>query len=149
MSSLVSAMAGVNLILGVGMLEGGLTYDYAQILMDCEMIRMVRRITRGIVVNDETLAVDVIKQVGAAGEFISHEHTYRHFKTEHSQSKLTDRTMRDTWLANGGKDMTERAYEEARYILNNYKPEPLPSGVESKIRDIIAEAEEYYGLKNK
>lgn len=140
-------MMGVNLILGIGMLEGGLTYDFAQVVMDCELIRMVRRIVQGIVVDDETLAVDVIKQVGAAGEFMSHDHTFRHFRTELSQSKIADRTIRATWLKNGGKDMVERAYEEARYILKNHKPDPYPQGVQSTINEIIEEANEHYGIK--
>lgn len=140
---------GVNLILGIGMLEGGLTYDFAQIVMDCELIRMVRRIVRGIVVDDESLAVDVIRQVGAAGEFMSHDHTFRHFRNEHSQSKIADRSIRAAWLANGGKDMVERAYEEARYILNNHKPDPLPDRVGFAISSIIEEANEHYGIKQK
>ncbi|KUO50148.1 MAG: trimethylamine methyltransferase [Desulfitibacter sp. BRH_c19] len=130
------------------MLEGGLTYDYAQIVMDCEMIKMIRKVIGGIEVNQETLAVDVISQVGPAGEFMSHAHTFRHYKAEQSQSKLIDRNMRSTWLANGGKDFTERAYEKARYILENHKPEALSEGVKSKIRDIIEEANGYYGLKD-
>jgi len=138
---------GVNLVLGIGMLEGGLTYDFAQIVMDCELIRMVRRIVRGITVDDESLAVDVIKQVGAAGEFMSHEHTFRHFRNEHSQSKIADRTIRANWLAKGSKEMVERAYEEARYILKNHQPDPLPSGVDSAIGRIMEEANEHYGIK--
>lgn len=138
-------MMGVNLVLGIGMLEGGLTYDFAQIVMDCELIRMVRKTVQGIVIDDEHLAVDVIKQVGAAGEFMSHDHTFRHFK-EQSQSKIADRNIRATWLANGSKDMVARAYEEARYILKNHKPDPLPHGVNATISRIIEEANEHYGI---
>lgn len=131
------------------MLELGITFDYAQMLMDNEMVRMINRSLEGVPVNDESLAVDVIKQVGTAGEFITQEHTFRHFKQEQSQSKLIDRTMRDTWLASGGKDYTERAYEESKYILENHKPDPLPAEVEATIRSIVEEAEEEYGVKKK
>ena len=129
------------------MLELGITFDYAQLVMDNEMARMIRKVISGIPVNDECLAVDVIKQVGASGEFITQEHTYRYFKAEQSQSKLIDRTMRDTWRAGGAKDFTTRAYEEAISILENHKPDPLPVGVEAKIRAIVEEAEEEYGIK--
>ena len=142
-------MAGANLIYGLGMLELGKTFDYAQMVMDNEMVRMINKAIGGIPVNDESMAVDIIKQVGAAGEFISHEHTFKHFRTEQSQSRLIDRTMRHTWLENGSKDYTERAYEEAITILNSHKPDPLPQGAEAKIREIIEEAEEEFGIKRK
>jgi len=142
-------MAGANLIYGLGMLELGKTFDYAQMVMDNEMVRMINKAIGGIPVNDESMAVDIIKQVGAAGEFISHEHTFKYFRTEQSQSRLIDRTMRHTWVENGSKDYTERAYEEAISILNTHKPDPLPQGAEAKIREIIEEAEEEFGIKRK
>ncbi|CEO88974.1 conserved hypothetical protein [Syntrophaceticus schinkii] len=129
------------------MLELGITFDYAQLVMDNDMAKMIKKAVEGVVVNDATLAVDVIRQVGAAGEFITHEHTFKHMKTEQSQPKLIDRRMRDAWLERGGKDFAERAYEEAIYILENHKPDPLPDGVPEQIRAIIEEAEEEYGIK--
>jgi trimethylamine---corrinoid protein Co-methyltransferase len=143
------ALAGANLIYGLGMLELGKTFDYAQMLMDNEMVRMINRAVAGIPVTEESMAVDVIKQVGAAGEFITHEHTYKHFRTEQSQSRLIDRTMRHTWLENGSRDFTERAYEEANHILASHTPDPLPAGAAAKIREIIEEAEEEFGIKTK
>jgi len=144
---MLAAQAGANLIYGLGMLELGITFDYAQLVMDNEMAKMINKAVGGIKVSDESMAVDVIKSVGAAGEFITHEHTYQHFRTEQSQSKLIDRTMRDTWLEKGAKDFTERAYDEALNILENYKPDPLPPGVAATIRSIVEAAEEEYGLK--
>ncbi len=141
-------MRGVNLVLGVGMLEGGLTYDFAKIAMDAEMLRMVKQVIRGINVNRETLAVDVIKQVGASSDYMCQSHTIERYKTEQSQSKIADRSMRNEWLANGGKSHAERAYEEARYILENHKSKPLSEGMQNKFCDILKEANEYYGIKN-
>lgn len=144
---MLAAQAGSNLIYGLGMLELGITFDYAQLVMDNEMAKMINKAVGGISVTDESMAVDVIKSVGAAGEFITHEHTYEHFRTEQSKSKLIDRTMRDTWLEKGAKDFTERAYDEAINLLENYKPDPLPPGVEGIIRSIVEAAEEEYGLE--
>lgn len=142
----MAALGGANLIYGLGMLELGITFDFAQLVMDNEMAKMIKKSVSGISVTEETLAVDVIKQVGAGGEFVTNDHTFRHFKTAHSQSKLIDRRMRDTWLGLGGKDFTERAYEEAVFILQNHKPDPLPAGVAEKMRAIVEEAEKEYGL---
>jgi trimethylamine--corrinoid protein Co-methyltransferase len=136
------------MIYGSGMLELGVTFDYAQLLIDNEIARMVNKVVEGIPVTDETLAVDVIKEVGSSGEFITKEHTYKYFR-EQSQSKLIDRRMREAWLDKGAKDLTTRAYEEAIHILETYKPEPLPEGVQEKLRKIVEEAEDEYGLKKK
>jgi trimethylamine--corrinoid protein Co-methyltransferase len=132
-------------IYGLGMLELGMTFDYAQLLIDNEIARMVKKSVEGINVNAEELAVNVIGQVGAGGEFVSNEHTFRHFR-EQSQNKLIDRKMRDAWLAEGAKDLTERAYEEAKQILENHKPEPLIPGASETMRAIVEEAEKEYGV---
>lgn len=144
---MLPALAGANIIYGLGMLELGITFDYAQLVMDNDMAKMIKKSVEGIDVNDATLAVDVIRQVGAAGEFITHEHTFKHMKTEQSQPDLIDRRMRDAWQELGGKDFTERAYEKAVDILENHKPDPLPDGVPEQIRSIVAGAEEEFGIK--
>ncbi|CAA7603417.1 trimethylamine-corrinoid protein Co-methyltransferase [Acididesulfobacillus acetoxydans] len=146
LTALLTALAGANLIYGAGMLELGITFDYAQMLMDNEMARMVKQAVRGIRVSDETLAVDVVKEVGTAGNFISQDHTFTHMRTQ-SQSKLIDRRMRENWLAEGGKDFTERAYAEAISILENHRPEPLPDKVVAQLRAIVEETEVEYGIK--
>jgi trimethylamine--corrinoid protein Co-methyltransferase len=143
----VSALAGANVIYGAGCLESGLTFDYAKLMMDAEMIRNVQQVVRGIEVNDETMAVDVIKQVGPGGEFMTHPHTFKHMK-ELSQSKLFDRRNRSNWMsASGGKDLTERAYVEAKRVLETYKPAPLPDGAAEAMNSIIKDYEAE--LKNK
>jgi len=144
---LLPALAGANLIYGLGMLELGITFDYAQLVMDNDMTKMIKKAVEGIAVNDATLAVDVIRQVGAAGEFITHEHTFKHMKEVQSQPDLIDRRMRDAWMERGGKDFTQRAYEKAVDILENHKPDPLPDGVPEQLRSIVDEAEKEFGLK--
>lgn len=139
-------MAGANIIYGLGMLEMGITIDYAKLVMDNEFAGMIKKAVSGIEVNEETLATEVIKQVGAGGEFVSHEHTFRHFKTEQSLSKLIDRRMPEDWLAKGGKDLTERANEVAKDLLENYTPEPLPTEIKNKLRNIVNEAEKHYNV---
>jgi trimethylamine--corrinoid protein Co-methyltransferase len=135
-------LAGANLIYGLGMLEMGMTLSWAQLVMDNEIAGMVKHVVQGIPVNDETLAVDVIHEVGAFGDFISHEHTRKHMRALQSQPKLIDRRRRDFWQQLGGTDLAERAREEAKYILKTHKPDPLPPGVSSTLRSIVQSAEE-------
>jgi trimethylamine--corrinoid protein Co-methyltransferase len=129
------------MIYGIGMLEGGLTWDYAQLLMQNEMVRMILHTVKGVPINDEKIALDVLAGVGAGGEYISHEHTFKHFK-ELSKSELLDRTNREAWTAAGSKDIVEKSYEKAIEILESYKPDPLPDDVQRELKRIVAEAEE-------
>lgn len=141
-------MAGANLIYGLGMIEMGMTIDYGQMVMDNEFARMIKYLVQGIPVNDETLAVDVIKEIGVGKDFLSHASTYKHMRTQ-SQPKLIDRRMREDWQAAGGTDIYQRALEEAKYILENHKPDPLPDTVLSAMRSIVEEAEAELGIRTK
>ncbi len=116
--------------------------------MDNEFARMIKYVVQGIPVNDETLAVDVMKEIGVGKDFLSHESTYKHMRAQ-SQPKLIDRRMREDWQAAGGTDIYQRALEEARYILENHKPDPLPDDVLAAIRSIVEEAEAELGIRTK
>ncbi len=129
------------MIYGLGMLEGGLTWDYAMLVMENEMARMIMHTVKGMPINDERMALDVLEQVGAGGEYISHEHTFKHFR-ELSQSDLIDRRNRDGWKAAGGKDLVEKSYERAIDLIDSYKPEPLPEEIQKQLKTVLAEAEE-------
>ena len=108
LTSLLPALAGANLIYGLGMLESGVTIDYAQLVMDAEFARMVKFCVPGIPVNDETLSVDVIAAVGPFSDFLSHDDTYRGMRGQ-SRSKLIDRRVREEWAADGSTTLYERA----------------------------------------
>ena len=133
-------MAGANLIYGLGMVESGMTFDFAQLVIDNEFAKMIRFVVGGIPVNDETLAVDVTNDVGPFKNFLTHPATVKHMYSQ-SQPKLINRQGISKWIAGGSKDMYERALEEARSILENYKPEPLPGDVRQQLRDIVINAE--------
>jgi len=141
MTALLPALAGSNILYGMGMLELGITISYSQLLIDCEIVRMVKRVLQGIAVNEETLAVEVIKAVGAGGNYLSEKHTMEHMRQEQSRARLIDRRMRTRWEEQGGKDMAQRADEAALAILENHKPTPLDPAVARRLQEIIAEAE--------
>lgn len=127
------------------MIEMGMTIDYGQLVMDNEFARMIKYSLQGIPVNDETLAVDVMHDVGPANDFLGHDHTFNHMQ-EQSQPALIDRRMREDWQAGGSTDLHQRATEKARQILETHRPEPLPEDVLAKMRAIVEEAEEELGL---
>jgi len=145
LTSLLPALAGANLIYGLGMLESGVTIDYAQLVMDAEFARMVKYCVPGIPVTDETLSVDVIAEVGPFGDFLSHDDTYKGMRGQ-SQSKLIDRRVREEWSVAGSTTMYERALAEARRILETHVPEPLPDEVADQLAGIIRDAERELGV---
>lgn len=124
------------------MLEMGMTMSYEQLLIDQEIVRMIRRIMQGITVNKDTIALDVIQKVGPAGNYLAERHTLKYMRQELSTTNLINRRMRDHWEASGAKDIAQTAREKAIEILENYKPTPLPKDVAGKIRSIVEEGEE-------
>jgi len=141
LSATLSALAGANIVFGSGVLEQGLTIDYAKILMDAEMIRMIQSAIKGVEISDEKLAMDVIHEVGHGGAYITHEHSLRSMRSQ-SQTKLFDRRSRNDWMeVTQGKSMPERAYETAIEILQNHQPSPLPPGASEAMNEIIKEFE--------
>jgi len=140
LTAMLSALAGANVIFGLGMIESGLTFDFGQLVMDAEFAGMIRKCVGGIRVDDETLAVDDIRAVGSSGDFLSLDSTLRHMR-EQSQPRHIDRRVREDWLALGGTDLYERASAEARRILREYRPEPLPDDVQAEMTRLVAEAE--------
>jgi trimethylamine--corrinoid protein Co-methyltransferase len=148
LTGLLPALAGANLIYGLGMLEMGMTFSFGQLVMDNEFARMIKHVVKGIPVNDETLGVDIIGEVGAFGDFLSHESTLQHMRAVQSQPKLIDRRTREDWVKSGGTTISQRAEEQARHILENHKPEPLPNDVLSTIRSIVEETEKELGVSS-
>ena len=146
MTALLPALAGANLIYGLGMIESGMTFDFGQLVMDDEFVRMIKFALGGIPVNDETLAVDIIAEVGPFKDFLGHEHTMKHMR-EQSASALLDRRVREEWEVSGSTSLYDRACEKARHILETHKPEPLPETVVSEMQAIIADAEEELGVR--
>jgi trimethylamine--corrinoid protein Co-methyltransferase len=147
LTGLIAALAGANLIYGPGMLESGITFDFAQLVLDNEFAKMIKHTVKGFSVNKETLATDVIKEVGPAKDFLTHNHTLRHMRSQ-SEPELIDRAGIEDWRAAGGTDIYARAAEKAKNILENHKPEPLLEAVSIKIRSIITETENELGVSN-
>ena len=140
---LMSALGGTNLYVdSTGALETERLCSYEQVAIDNEILQMVYRILRGIEVTDETLALDVIRNVGPLGaHFLSQEHTRRHMRTELWIPDLTDRNTWEGWERAGGKDIRERAKEKVRKILTEHWPKPLSKDVETAIYQEAKEAQ--------
>ena len=128
------------MIYGLGMLESGITFDYGQLLLDAEFARMIKFTVNGIRVDDDTLAVDVIREVGSSGDYLCRKHTLTHMRSQ-SRPEFIDRAMREKWEKAGSLTAHQRAMQKAKHILENHTPTPLPQDVLDKIRKIVSETE--------
>ena len=135
------------MIYGLGMLESGITFDYGQLVLDCEFARMIKHTVNGFRVNDDTLALHVIKEIGSGGHYLMHEHTLQGMHGQ-SRPELIDRQIREVWEKAGETTAYERATAKAKWILENHKPEPLPEDILGKIRAIINETENEMGISD-
>jgi trimethylamine--corrinoid protein Co-methyltransferase len=109
----------VSNIWSVGQLESELTFSPAQAVIDDEIIAYVKRYLQGVSVNEEALAVELIKQVGISGSFLEQAHTADHFRTELFMPKLLFRRPREEWESQGSKDLANRAEESAQALMQN------------------------------
>ena len=142
LTAMPAALAGANVIYGLGAIESLITFDFAAMIMGAEQAERIMQVIGGITITDENMALDLIHDVGPGGEYMTQKHTFQHMR-EMSSGKLFNRLNRQTWEKKmGDKSISEQAYEEADRILKNHEPMPLPEGAEKEIDDLIAAYEE-------
>jgi trimethylamine--corrinoid protein Co-methyltransferase len=141
LTAMLPALAGANLVYGMGMLEMGQVLSFSQMVMDNEFAAMIKRSIRGIEVNDELMAVDLIKKVGIGGNFLGEKHTMEHIVGEQVQADLIDRRMRGRWEKKGAKDLHQSSVERAKKILETHQPKQLEDGLAEELVKIAKSAE--------
>ena len=141
LTSLLCALAGANFIHdAAGLMEFALTACYEKYVIDNEILGMVMRAVDGIKVNDDTLAFDLIKEVGPGGNFVTTKHTRRFMRSEHYQPSLSDRDSREEWEAKGRKTTLERATESVEELIASHNwslPADIRKQVLSEIQGIV------------
>ena len=140
MVGLLPALAGANFLSGAGEIEMGVTASAEQLVIDDEMLGMIFRAVRGIEVNPETLAAELISRTGPGGHFLSAEHTRKYYSLEHHVLDLCDRTARADWQKAGSKDIVRRAHERAIRRLQDHSVESLDRDVEQEVQKILTQA---------
>jgi trimethylamine--corrinoid protein Co-methyltransferase len=128
-SAVTPILAGADMIAGIGLLEDCRTLWLEQLVIDDEMSRIIGRIAQGIEVDDESLALDVIHEVGIGKDYLGQRHTMNHFRTEFFNPVVSDRSSYDTWAAKGSKSLMTRAGDEVRRIFKEHTVEPVRSDV--------------------
>jgi trimethylamine--corrinoid protein Co-methyltransferase len=130
MSLLMAQVSGINFVLHTaGILDTYNCMSYEKFIVDDEMCGMVKRIKKGFEVNDNTLGLDVIKEVGPGGHFLDKDHTLEHFRGELYQPTISNRDDFDGWYAKGSPHCMDAANKKYKEILENYEVPELPADV--------------------
>ncbi len=133
-STLLCALAGSNYIHdAAGLIESGMAISYEQYVVDDDILGMCMRAVKGIEVNDETLAVETIREAGPAGNYLAIDHTLSHMKSEFFYNKVSDRNTRSRWDLDGQVDAREKARRMAKEVLSSHKPLFIDKSVEKEI----------------
>lgn len=141
-SSNIAQLSGANLIHDVGYSESGLTGNLFNVVMTDEIISMSRRVSKGVEVNHEALAVDIIDRVGPKGNFLTENHTRRNFKREFWQPELIERRDYEGWASSGKKPLREKVKDKTRWLIENHQGPKVPEEKLKKLNEILEKAEE-------
>jgi len=141
-SILAQGLAGLNLIHDVGYMDMGMVCSADMLVLGNEGIGMTKRFLQGVEVNAETLARDVIEQVGPGGHYLQQDHTYNLFRKELWRPNLLARQGYDDWQQAGSKDMAQRIRERVVEILENHSVPPLPDNTVAALAKLKQKGEE-------
>jgi trimethylamine--corrinoid protein Co-methyltransferase len=139
-TGLAHAAAGVNFIWGAGNLESTLAMSPEALVVDDEIAGYFLRYQRGITVDEESLALDVIKSVGISGDFLTAPHTLQHFREVLSRAQLANRRRRADWEAKGARTLEELAQERVAAILATEPKSYLDAHQEAELKRIETSA---------
>jgi trimethylamine--corrinoid protein Co-methyltransferase len=141
MTLLMGALAGADTFGHMGICGSDQGASLEQLIIDNEMATYVKRILRGFTVNEETLALEVIKSVGIGGNFLAEDHTLAHFRNEVWFPESFDRRGWNDWWANGARSMLDWARRRKETILARHRPEPLDPALAAELDRIVAAAQ--------
>lgn len=134
-AAMLAALAGGNFIHeAFGMLDGAMTVSYAQYVIDNDIVGSCLRTLRGIEINRDTLAYDIIAKVGPGGNYLSEEHTVKYMRTESYSPRASDRQQYQRWIDAGSKDSWKKAEEVAAQLIGEPSEEIIPEEIDQEIR---------------
>ncbi len=148
MSLVQSALVGSNLIHDVGYMESGYTACWEGIVMADEIIDYLKNFLKGIPVDKESLALDLIHKQGPGGSFVAEKHTFDHFRSVW-YPKLMNRDSHANWTKAGSKDLKTKLTEKVQDILANHRPEPLDEQIVRTVEGILERAKERHPVQER
>ena len=139
LSVLMAKLCGSNLIHDVGYMESGLTTSLEMVVLTDELVAMCDNLMKGIAVNEDTLMLDEIHEVGPGGNYIGTTQTLNRFR-DFWFPGLLDRRIRSQWLEKGATTLGQRLNQRVKDILKDHNPQPLPFEKQNGVQEILASA---------
>jgi trimethylamine--corrinoid protein Co-methyltransferase len=139
LSTFMASIAMSDMLSGIGFLHGSRIWSFAEMMMDCEIFSIIRKTMQGIVVDDETLALDTIAAVGPGGNFLTQKHTLKHMH-DLFLPQFMDRRPFNEWEAKHD-DARDWALAKARTTLETHQPDPLDEAIRAEMAHIISSLE--------
>ena len=128
-----------------GWLEGGLVASFEKVMIDCEMLQQMAAFLRPVKVDDETLGLEAMDEVGPGGHFFGCDHTMQRYKNAFYEPFMSDWQNNPNWQAAGAKDATMRATEMWQRALDEYEPPPIDQAVKEELEAYVAKRKEELG----
>jgi trimethylamine--corrinoid protein Co-methyltransferase len=133
-----AVLGHTNLIIhSAGWLESGLVCSLEKFIIDVEGLAMMSRFLRGLEINEETLALEEIAEVGPGGNHFGTDYTMSRFHDAFYRPSVSDRQNYETWAEQGAKDAMQRSYEIANQLLELYEQPALPSTVQGELMEYV------------
>ncbi|MEL7567366.1 MAG: trimethylamine methyltransferase family protein [Dehalobacterium sp.] len=146
-SNLLAALSGTNLVHDNGYLASGLAGSLEKMLLDDESIGFVKRFMEGIGLTEDTLALDLIHEVGPGGNFLQKDHTYKHFRKETWYPRFFNRKHFENWIQAGQKTTKDLIRARVLELLGSDKPKILTEKIQQSLEEIINENEKRINKK--
>lgn len=132
-------MGGTNFLMhGAGWLEGGLCASFEKLIVDADLLQMMAVYLQGVTVDDATLALEAVKDVGPGGHYFGTAHTMARYKDAFYAPFVSDWRNFETWQEAGSPTTCEHAHKLYKQILQNYEPPPLDAAIREELDDFVA-----------
>jgi trimethylamine--corrinoid protein Co-methyltransferase len=147
-SAFMAALAGANMVSGVGMMDFESCLSYEKLVIDAEIIGMAKRLIAGIDGRQNPIALEIMQELGHKGNYLGHRHTRKWFREEfYIPSEVIDRDTLEAWEKKGSKSTWERAQERVDDLLANYQPSTMSGEIKQELRVITTRAANRVGMQ--
>ncbi|KPJ80022.1 MAG: hypothetical protein AMS17_21015 [Spirochaetes bacterium DG_61] len=147
-TAMASALSGANIIVLHGGVTAELAYNPILSIINDDVANIIGRTIEGFEVNDETMAVELIEEVGPVpGTFLNKTHTRVNWKKEYFVPEVADRLSYQEWLQQGRKSAIDLARERMKEILESHHPDPITPAQDRDIEKILEDARKHYRKK--
>jgi trimethylamine--corrinoid protein Co-methyltransferase len=141
-------MGGVNFLMhGAGWMEGGLHAGFEKMILDAELLQMVAAFLEPVVVDEDTLALEAIREVGPGGHFFGAAHTQSRFRTAFHKPMISDWRNYESWQEAGSPEAAGKANRIWKELLAAYEPPPIEPAVEEELAAFVARRKAEGGVK--